>query len=307
MTMPGDMGALGAGGKYLVGQDSDYPSVNFDAWNLNAPVNTHVNVQADHKDLILEIDRASTVLLKNTAGVLPLKKPSTLAIVGNGAFNSSKGPNGYSDRSGDDGVLAMGQRIGWGSGTDNFPYLIAPIDAITSRASTQGTVVSSSSSDTDLNGAAAAAINKDVALVFITVTAVVWSGLPGQEAGTYCEHSYFEKLILMHVAGNGVTDILYGDYNPSGRLPFTIAKATTDYSAQVIYQDVPDSNILPIPYNEGIFIDYRHFDAADIAPRFEFGFGLSYTSFAYSGISVSGSTSSSSSAPSGPGAILNPW
>ncbi|KAJ4494293.1 glycoside hydrolase family 3 protein [Lentinula lateritia] len=376
MTMPGDMGALGAGGNwfgqnlvdavnngsvsearvtdlatrvlaawYLVGQDSDYPPVNFDAWNLNAPVNTHVNVQADHKDLILEIDRASTVLLKNTAGVLPLKKPSTLAIVGNGAFNSSKGPNGYSDRSGDDGVLAMG----WGSGTDNFPYLIAPIDAITSRASTQGTVVSSSSSDTDLNSAAAAAINKDVALVFITadsgegyltvegnegdrndlsawhsgdalvsqvasvnsntvvvvnsvgpiimeswidnanVTAVVWSGLPGQEAG------------------NGVTDILYGDYNPSGRLPFTIAKATTDYSAQVIYQDAPDSDILPIPYNEGIFIDYRHFDAANIAPRFEFGFGLSYTSFAYSGLSVSGSTSSSSSAPSSPGAILNSW
>ncbi|KAJ3736982.1 beta-glucosidase [Lentinula guzmanii] len=375
MTMPGDMGDLGAGGNwfgqnlvdavnsgsvsearvtdlatrvlaawYLVGQDSDYPAVNFDAWNLNAPVNTHVNVQADHKELILEIDRASTVLLKNT-GVLPLNKLSTLAIVGNGAFNSSKGPNGYSDRSGDDGVLAMG----WGSGTDSFPYLIAPIDAITARASTEGTVVSSSSSDTDLNAAAAAATGKDVAFVFITadsgegyltvegnegdrndlsawhsgdalvlqvasvnpntvvvvnsvgpiimeswidnanVTAVVWSGLPGQEAG------------------NGIADILYGDYNPSGRIPFTIAKATTDYAAQVIYQDAPDSDILPIPYSEGIFIDYRHFDAAKIAPRFEFGFGLSYTTFSYSDISVSGSTSSSSSAPSGSGAILDPW
>ncbi|KAJ4476762.1 beta-glucosidase [Lentinula aciculospora] len=376
MTMPGDMGALGAGGNwfgqnlvdavnsgsvsearvtdlatrvlaawYLVGQDSNYPTVNFDAWNLNAPVNTHVNVQADHKDLILEIDRASTILLKNAADVLPLNKPSTLAVIGNGAFNSSKGPNGYSDRSGDDGVLAMG----WGSGTDSFPYLIAPIDTITSRASTEGTVVSSSSSDTDLNAATAAATKKDVALVFITadsgegyltvegnegdrnnlsawhsgdalvsqvasvnrntivvvnsvgpiimeswidnenVTAVVWSGLPGQEAG------------------NGIADILYGDYNPSGRLPFTIAKATTDYSAQVIYEDAPDSDILPIPYNEGIFIDYRHFDSASIAPRFEFGFGLSYTTFAYSDVTVSGSTSSSSNPPSGPGAILDSW
>lgn len=34
--------------RYLLGQDSGYPAVNFDAWNLNAAVNTHVNVQADH-------------------------------------------------------------------------------------------------------------------------------------------------------------------------------------------------------------------------------------------------------------------
>lgn len=34
--------------RYLVGQDSGYPAVNFDAWNLNAAVNTHVNVQANH-------------------------------------------------------------------------------------------------------------------------------------------------------------------------------------------------------------------------------------------------------------------
>ena len=43
----------------------------------------------------------------------------------------------------------------------------------------------------------------------------------------------------------------------SGRLPYTIGKAVTDYAAQVIYSG---SGIVPIPYNEGIFIDYRHFD-----------------------------------------------
>jgi len=86
--------------------------VNFDAWNLNAAVNTHVNVQGDHATLIREIGAASTVLLKNVGGILPLNKPKTIAIVGNGAGPSSKGPNGYTDRGGDDGVLAMG----WGSG-----------------------------------------------------------------------------------------------------------------------------------------------------------------------------------------------
>ena len=46
----------------------------------------------------------------------------------------------------------------------------------------------------------------------------------------------------------------------SGRLPFTIGKSINDYSAQVIYVDSTDT-IVQIPYSEGLFIDYRHFDA----------------------------------------------
>ncbi|KAF7371297.1 Beta-glucosidase [Mycena sanguinolenta] len=331
---------------YLVGQDSGYPAVNFDAWNNGASFNQHINVQSNHATLIRQIDAASTVLLKNTNGALPLKAPKTIAIVGNGATNSSKGPNGYSDRGGDDGVLGLG----WGSGTANFPYLICPLDAIKSRSAADGTVVSSSTSDTDLTGAKNAATGKDVAFVFITgklpsdsgegyitvegnagdrnslsawhsgdalvaavaaankntivvvnsvgpinmeawitnanITAVVWSGVPGQEAG------------------NGLVDVLYGAYNPSGRLPYTIGKSVTDYSAQVVFNQA--GSITPIPYTEGIFIDYRHFDQAGIAPRFEFGFGLSYTTFVYSGLTISGSTAGGTR-QSGPGSSLDPW
>ncbi|KAK0465356.1 glycoside hydrolase family 3 protein [Desarmillaria tabescens] len=325
---------------YLLGQDSGYPDVNFDAWDKTTPVNTHVDVQSDHKNVIRAIGQASTVLLKNSRGVLPLKAPHTLAIIGSGARNGTLGPNGYSDRGGDDGVLAMG----WGSGTADFPYLIAPLDALTAKASADGTKVSSSTSDTDLNAAANAAAGKDVAIVFITadsgegyitvegnfgdrndllawhggdalvqsvasvnpntivavnsvgpitmenwienenVTAVVWSGLPGQEAG------------------NAVTDVLYGVYNPSGRLPYTIARSAGDYSAAVIYSS--SSPILDIPYNEGLFVDYRHFDAQGIKPRFEFGFGLSYTTFEYSHLRISGTTAGN--IPTGPGSSLDP-
>ncbi|KAJ7163520.1 glycoside hydrolase family 3 protein [Mycena crocata] len=328
--------------RYLLGQDSGYPPVNFDSHNNNAADDQRVDVQGDHKVVIREIGRAGTVLLKNTGGRLPFKNLQTIGVIGNGAGPAARGPNGFPNRQGDDGVLAMG----WGSGTANFPYLITPLDAITARAAQDGTKVTSSLSDTDLQAAATAASGKDVALVFITadsgegsapvegnagdrnnlqawhngdalvqqvakfspntivvvnsvgpivveawinhpnVTAVVWSNLPGQEAG------------------NSVTDVLYGAYNPSGRLPYTIGKSITDYAAQVIY--AASTPILSIPYSEGIFVHYRHFDAAGITPRFEFGFGLSYTTFAYSGLSISGSPRGGE-APTGPGSSVDPW
>lgn len=99
---------------YLLGQDSDFPAVNFDAWDLNAPVNTHVNVQGDHAryvpssvlfpevdadlmgycSLIRTIGAASTVLLKNQNNALPLKAPKSIAIIGNDAGANPSGPNG---------------------------------------------------------------------------------------------------------------------------------------------------------------------------------------------------------------------
>lgn len=94
------------------------------------------------------------------------------------------------------------------------------------------------------------------------VTAVLWASLPG------CE------------SGNSITEVLYGDYNPSGRLPYTIAKQRSDYSAEVLYTN---TSVTPqVNYTEGLLVDYRAFDARDIKPRFEFGFGLSYSKFEYS-------------------------
>jgi len=78
---------------------------------------------------------------------------------------------------------------------------------------------------------------------------------------------------------------LYGAWNPSAKLPYTIAKSVLDYPTGVITGGGPE-DILSIPYNEGLNIDYRHFDALNITPRFEFGFGLSYTTFKYSGLSI---------------------
>ncbi|KAL1688130.1 glycoside hydrolase family 3 protein [Schizophyllum commune] len=100
------------------------------------------------------------------------------------------------------------------------------------------------------------------------VTAVLWAGVPGNEAG------------------NSLVDVLYGRWNPSGRLPYTIAKSLEDYGTGLILGGT-NEDFLNIPYTEGLFVDYRRFDYFNITPRFEFGFGLSYTDFEYSNLVIS--------------------
>jgi beta-glucosidase len=218
--------------------------------------------------------------------------------------------------------------------------LVAPYDAIKTQAAADGTVLTTSTTDSTSSGAsvasaaataivfinadsgegyitvegnagdrnnldpwhsgnalvqAVAAVNKktivvvhsvgpvilETILALPNVAAVVWAGIPGQESG------------------NGLVDILYGSTSPSGKLPYTIAKAQADYGTSVVSGD--DS------YSEGLYIDYRHFDKAGIAPRYEFGFGMSYTSFAYSGLVLSTISTVAGSSTIAPGGVSNLW
>ena len=83
---------------YMLGQDKGFPAPNIWSWDFNDPRNKHVDVQADHKNLIRQIGAASTVLLKNKNSALPLKKPRTLALVGSDAAVNPAGPNACADR-----------------------------------------------------------------------------------------------------------------------------------------------------------------------------------------------------------------
>jgi beta-glucosidase len=100
------------------------------------------------------------------------------------------------------------------------------------------------------------------------VKAVLLANLPGQESG------------------GSLVDILFGELNPSGHLPYTIAKAEDDYGpgSKILYYPngvVPQQN-----FSEGLYIDYRYFDKKNIAPRYEFGYGLSYTTFKLSSLVI---------------------
>ncbi|KAF7717065.1 Beta-glucosidase [Penicillium ucsense] len=101
-----------------------------------------------------------------------------------------------------------------------------------------------------------------------SVHAVLYANLPGQESG------------------NALVDVLFGDVDASGRLPYTIGRSLDDYGpgAKVLYSTRDRQP--EFMFDQGLYIDYRYFDKNNIAPRYEFGFGLSYTTFNISSLNV---------------------
>lgn len=92
---------------------------------------------------------------------------------------------------------------------------------------------------------------------------MLFAGLPGQESGS------------------SIVDILYGAVSPSGRLPYTVARNESDYG-NLLNSTIGSGAFPQSDFTEGLYIDYRHFDKYNITPRFEFGYGLSYSNFSYS-------------------------
>ncbi|KAE8353198.1 glycosyl hydrolase family 3 N terminal domain-containing protein [Aspergillus coremiiformis] len=104
------------------------------------------------------------------------------------------------------------------------------------------------------------------------ITAVIYAHLPGQDSG------------------RALVEVMYGKQSPSGRLPYTVVKNESDYGN--LLDPVVPSGTKNIYYpqqdfTEGVYIDYKAFEAANITPRYEFGYGLTYTTFTYSDLKVS--------------------
>ena len=86
--------------------------------------------------------------------------------------------------------------------------------------------------------------------------------------------------------GNAIADVLFGAVNPSGKLPQTFPVRLEDNPAYINY---PGENG-HVRYGEGIFVGYRYYEKKRVAPLFPFGFGLSYTSFAYANLRLAAPT-----------------
>lgn len=82
--------------------------------------------------------------------------------------------------------------------------------------------------------------------------------------------------------GNALSDVLFGDANPSGKLPTTFPVRLEDNPAYINYP----GEFGHVRYGEGIFVGYRYYDKKQIEPLFPFGHGLSYTAFEYSNLAL---------------------
>ena len=99
------------------------------------------------------------------------------------------------------------------------------------------------------------------------VKGILYMGLPGQ------------------AGGEAVADLLCGRANPSGKLAESWPMAYGDVPSSEIYGKTDDAL-----YEEGLYVGYRYYEKSGVAVRWPFGFGLSYTTFAYSDLTVDGKT-----------------
>jgi beta-glucosidase len=290
-------------------------------FNLGSPADINRDVRGDHDKVIREIGAASAVLLKNMGAALPLKQPKRIAVFGNDAADLSGGPY---DPGEENGV----QAAGGGSGTGRFTNLISPLEAIKQRnpqALVEYVTDNKLITQNTRNTVATVYPRPDVCLVFLksfategsdrasllldynstavveTVTSsaacpntVVVTNSAGPNILPWADSDNITAIVAGHYpgeqVGNSIVDVLFGDVNPSGKLPYTIAYNEGDYNAPIVNISNPDTsnpNQWQSNFTEGLLIDYRHFDYSNITPRYEFGFGLSYTTFSVSNLQVS--------------------
>jgi beta-glucosidase len=95
--------------------------------------------------------------------------------------------------------------------------------------------------------------------------------------------------------GTALAEIVFGAVNPSGHLPATFERRWEDNPVHDSYYPVPGT--LQVPYTEGVFVGYRGYEKNGVAPLFPFGYGLSYTTFAYANIAVAADTGNASAEP----------
>ena len=386
---------------YQIGQDS-WPlpppdgegGPNFSSWthkevDVNAPgsddddkkvVNRFVDATMgsgySHSGLSRRIAAEGIVLLKNENDVLPLSRNGwsqadeaefeinmgdqkvRVGIYGEDAVVPPDGPNTCEDRGCNKGTLALG----WGSGAVEFPYLIAPYDALKRDFRKRAVDVVLGHDGSGAISAQEANKPEDQDLCFVFVNSAGGEGFIasdgvkgdrndlylnkngdkligdiaqrcGKNAGTpfaqmqpiddedkdkrkntgngirgrgnvivvihaigpvllekFIEHPNVAAVLFANLpgqeSGHAVADVVFGRLNPSGHLPFTIGKKLGDYgpAGELIYETsdpTPQQN-----FTEGLQVDYRWFDANKLTPRYEFGYGLSYTEYTINNLQI---------------------
>ena len=256
-----------------------------------------------HHALARRVAAEGMVLLKNN-GLLPLKDPQHIAVIGHAAeeahfqgggsshINPTRVDNPFKELQNLAGDAELSFTEGYPAGAAFDQSLI---DAAVKNARSADVALiyialpeSKESegydrADLDLTAQQVALI-KAVSAVQPRTVVILNNGAP-VVMGEWIDGTaaVLEAWMMGQAGGGAIADVLYGKVNPSGRLAETFPLRLVDTPA---YINFPGGNG-QVRYGEGIFIGYRYYDAKEAPVQFPFGYGLSYTTFAYNNLKAS--------------------
>jgi beta-glucosidase len=267
------------------------------------------------------VEEKSIVLLKNNRGVLPIdpSKVHSIAIIGGHADVGmlSGGGSAQVDPPGGNAIMPPGKgETHW---QDHIWFPTSPLKAL--RAKLPNTKIGFDSG-TDLKSAVSLAKHSDLAIVFADQWISEDMDLPSLslpdnrdalieqvaaanprtivvlETGTAVTMPWLDKvagIVEAWYAGSSghkaLANVLVGDVNPTGKLAITFPRSEKDLPHPVIPSLPPQDQALSyaVHYDEGPEVGYKWYETQHKQPLFAFGFGLSYTTYAYSDLSVDSS------------------
>ena len=267
----------------------------------NARPETPWDMEAQHL-LSAEVAADSMVLLKNE-GVLPLNKKDTVAFIGEFAvkprfqgggsshINSFKTTSAMEAAEGLKVTYARGYSVAADSTTEEW---IA--EAVEAAKHAKVAVIFAGLPDSyESEGydrthmqlpACQNRLIEAVAAANPNTVVVLHNGSPVEMPWIGHVKGVLEAYLGGQAVGLATVRVLFGEVNPSGRLPESFPKKLSDNPSYLYYGGEGDN----ADYREGVFVGYRYYDRKDMEVLFPFGYGLSYTTFAYSNLRLSAET-----------------
>ncbi|KAF8864379.1 glycoside hydrolase [Acephala macrosclerotiorum] len=252
---------------YLLDRDKNYPTTDLSAvfvlmaqhgYTLDYSIPAR-DVQANHASIIRELEAAGTVLLKNANSTLLLKYPIVIGVFGNDAADLTDGLTYLASTNFDIETIDIGGRVQCIASNvqvaaGNFISIYPIPDVCLIFLKTYASEGSDRTSwEADWNSTLVVAHSGGTTTLPFAdnpnVTAILATHYPGEESG------------------NSIVDVLWEDNE-------------ADYDIPIVnLTNITDANKWQSNFTEGLLINYRHFDAFNITPLYEFGYGLSYSTF----------------------------
>ena len=265
----------------------------------NAKPDTPWDLEADHK-LAGELAADCMVLLKNEDAILPLKDEESVALIGEFAVKprfqggGSSHINSFRITSLKDAVAdkanvtyAQGYHL---SGQEDAALVAEAVEA--ARKADKAVIVAGLPDSFESEGydrthlqmpADQVALIEAVAAVNPNTVVLLYNGSPIEMPWIGCVKGVVEGYLAGQNVGYANRAVLWGEVNPSGRLPESFPKRLEDTPCYLTYGGEGNTAV----YSEGVFVGYRYYTAKKMDVLFPFGYGLSYTKFAYSNLRLS--------------------